>query len=133
MKNIYKLFLIFAVLTISPKDLYAATSPYFIDFTKVLNQSMAGKEAQNFLKNKFKKATERFAKQQESIKKEEQEVIGKKKIVTNEEYQKLVQDLRKKVGKLQQVYNISKQKKCSDAVFWENYNIGSQNHAKITT
>lgn len=102
MKNIYKLFLIFAVLTISPKDLYAATSPYFIDFTKVLNQSLAGKEAQNFLKNKFKKATERFAKQQESIKKEEQEVIGKKKIVTNEEYQKLVQDLRKKVGKLQQ-------------------------------
>ena len=35
-------------------------------------------------------------------------------------------------SKLQQVYNISKQKKCSDAVFWENYNIGSQNHAKIT-
>ena len=24
-------------------------------------------------------------------------------------------------------------KKCSDAVFWENYNIGSQNHAKITS
>jgi outer membrane protein len=102
MKKIYKLFLIFAVLALSSKNLYAETSPHFIDFTKVLNQSLAGKEAQDFLKNKFKKASEKFSKQQEDIKKKEQEVIGKKKIVTNEEYQKLVQDLRKKVGQLQQ-------------------------------
>ena len=58
MKNIYKLFLIFAVLTISPKDLYAATSPYFIDFTKVLNQSVAGKEAQNFFPQFYKSIKE---------------------------------------------------------------------------
>ena len=36
------------------------------------------------------------------------------------------------VGKLHnQVYNISKQKKC--CVFWENYNIGSPNPPKFTS
>jgi len=48
MKNIYKLFLIFAVLTVNSKNLYAESSPHFIDFTKVLNQSLAGKQAQDF-------------------------------------------------------------------------------------
>jgi outer membrane protein len=101
MKKLYKLIFI-AVLVLSfSNTLNAENQPHFIDFTKVLNESKAGKGAQDFLKNKFKKESVKFSKLEQSIRKEEQDVINKKKLVTNDEYLKLVKALRDKVGKLQ--------------------------------
>ncbi len=69
---------------------------------KVLNQSKAGKGAQEFLKKKLNEETKKFDKQQAALKKEETELIAKKKLITPEEYKKNINTLRQK--------NISHQK-----------------------
>ena len=78
-----------------------ADNTYFIDFSKVLNQSKAGADAQNKLKKKFESESKKFANEEESLKKQENELIAQKKALSNEEYQKKVDVLRKKVSKLQ--------------------------------
>ena len=110
MKNLIYLFLtVVFFLSINLKNLYADT-PHFIDFTKVLNQSSEGAEAQNFLKSKLNKSVKKFQKLETDLKKEEKDIINKKKLVTNEEYQKQVQALRTKASKLQK----DKQKEFND-------------------
>lgn len=110
MKNLIYLFLtVVFFLSINLKNLHADT-PHFIDFTKVLNQSSAGAEAQNFLKSKLNKSVKKFQKLETDLKKEEKDIINKKKLVTNEEYQKQVQALRAKASKLQK----DKQKEFND-------------------
>lgn len=74
---------------------------YFIDFSRVLNQSKAGSEAQNKLKKKFEDESKKFKNQEEDIRKQEQDLISQKKILSNEEYQKKITDLRKKVSDIQ--------------------------------
>ena len=78
-----------------------ADNVYFIDFSKVLNQSIAGSKAQNDLQNKFKKESEKFQKEEEELKKQEADIISQKKAISNEDYQKKVQELRNKVSSLQ--------------------------------
>ena len=69
---------------------------YFIDMKKILNQSKAGKSAQEYLKKKLSEETKKFDKEQASLKKEETELIGKKKLISAEEYKKNLTALRKK-------------------------------------
>jgi outer membrane protein len=82
------------------KILYADNT-YFIDFTKVLNQSKAGAEAQEKLKKKFDSENKKFVIEEQNIKNEEIELISQKKVLSNDEYQKKVENLRKKVAKIQ--------------------------------
>jgi|TARA_B110000438_G_C15800668_1_gene645008 outer membrane protein len=84
-----------------------ADIPYFIDFKKVLNESTAGKNAQTFLKNKLEKESKKFKETESNLRKEEQDLINKKKIISNEEFQKKVTQLREKVAKLQKDKNKS--------------------------
>lgn len=74
---------------------------HFIDFNKVLNKSKAGSQIQVKLKKKFESESNKFKLQEKNIKKEEADLILKKKILTKEEYQKKIEVLRKKVAKLQ--------------------------------
>ena len=74
---------------------------HFIDYTQVLNKSKAGAEVQDKLKKKIKSEFEKFKEQQTSLRKEENEIKKKKKILSKEEYQKLVIKLRKKVADLE--------------------------------
>ena len=62
--KIYKslLFLILIVF-VNSEILAEQTQPHFIDFKKVLNQSVAGKKAQDFLKNKLESDIKKFKKQ----------------------------------------------------------------------
>lgn len=78
-----------------------ADNTYFIDFSKVLNQSQAGAEAQNNLQSKFQKESDRFKKEEEKLRKEESDLVSQKKVISNEDYQKKVEDLRSKVKNLQ--------------------------------
>ena len=78
-----------------------ADNSYFIDFSKVLNQSAAGAKAQKELQDKFQKESEKFQKEEEELKKQEADIISQKKIISNEDYQKKVQELRNKVSSLQ--------------------------------
>ena len=74
---------------------------YFIDLVKVLNNSKAGAEVQSKLKKKFESESKKFSKQEDTLRKEESEIISKKTIITKDEYQKKVEILRKKVADLQ--------------------------------
>jgi Skp family chaperone for outer membrane proteins len=78
-----------------------ADNSYFIDFSKVLNNSNAGAKAQSDLKKKFTSESNKFGKQEADLKKTETEIISQKKTLTKEEYQKKVESLRVKVANLQ--------------------------------
>ena len=97
----FKFFLILLFLANITSKSYTAEI-YFIDMKKILNQSKAGKDAQDFLKKKLSDETKKFDKQLADIKKEETDLIAKKKLITPEEYKKNINALRKK--------NISHQK-----------------------
>ena len=68
-----------------------------LDLTFVLNQSKAGKGAQDFLKKSFNDNAKKFSAMEEKLKKEEIDLLGKKTILTKEEYSKKSDTLRKKV------------------------------------
>jgi len=95
-KKLLPIFFIFFV-----NNLYA-DNPYFIDFSKVLNQSQAGATAQEQLKKKFDSESKKFNKEEEAIKKKEVDLISQKKVLSNEDYQTKLESLRKEVALLQQ-------------------------------
>ena len=78
-----------------------ADSSHFIDFTKVLNTSKPGAEAQKKLKEKFSTGTKKFKKQEVDLRKEESDIISQKKVLSPKDYRGKVEALRKKVADLQ--------------------------------
>ena len=99
-----KILTIFFILFFVPKSLYA-DSLYFIDFKYILNESNAGKKAQNFLKSKLENGIKKLKDKELNIQEEEKKVIQQKKIVSAEEYKKKVTGLRNKVSALQKERN----------------------------
>ena len=65
--------------------------------TFVLNESKAGKGAQDFLKKSFKDSTQKYSDMEKALKKEEQDLLTKKTVLSKEEYVKKSDALRKKV------------------------------------
>ena len=74
---------------------------YFIDLKKILNESKAGKKAQDFLKKKYESENKKFEKEGTDIRKEETELISKKKLISPEEYKKNLNALRQKSANYQ--------------------------------
>jgi|TARA_B110000259_G_C14001533_1_gene396465 Skp family chaperone for outer membrane proteins len=99
-KNIKKLILVTTFFLFYSLNSFAENA-YFIDFTKVLNGSKSGAEAQKKLKIKFESESQKFNKIAANIKNEESEIISQKKTISSEEYQTKVKSLRKKVADLQ--------------------------------
>ena len=95
-----KIVIIFLSLILFSNIAYADNT-YFIDFTKVLNESKAGSEAQKKLKDKFETESKKFKLEEEKIRKEERDLISQKKVLSNEDYQKKLNDLRSKVALIQ--------------------------------
>ena len=96
-----KKFIICFLFLFSFNQFALADNTYFIDYTRVLNQSKAGADAQQKLKNKFESESKKFLKEEENLRKQESELISQKKALSNEDYQKKIDELRKKVAKLQ--------------------------------
>ena len=67
-----------------------ADVPYFLDFKFILNESIAGKKAQNFLKNKLDKGIKNLKNTEKKLLEEEKKIIQQKKILSNEEYKNKV-------------------------------------------
>ena len=101
MKNFLFIILIF-FLSISPSQ---ADNPFFIDFKYILNESKAGKKAQNSLKTKLENGLNRLKEQEKNIKEEEKKIIQQKKLITADEYKKKINGLRNKVSTLQKDRN----------------------------
>ena len=95
-----KIVFVLFLLTLSPKTINAQ-SPFFIDFKYILNESDAGKKAQNYLKSKLEKGLKNLKTKEVKIQEEEKKIIQQKKLITPEEYKKKVTELRKKVSSLQ--------------------------------
>jgi len=68
-----------------------------LDMKFVLNNSKAGKGAQDFLKESFNVNQNKFIALEKDLKKEENDLLVKKSILTKEEYAKKTDALRKKV------------------------------------
>ena len=73
----------------------------YVDFKYVLNESKAGKAAQDFLKKKLDNGINSLKNKENSIKEEEKKVIKQRKLISADEYKKKVNELRNKVSKLQ--------------------------------
>jgi len=104
MNLLKKISFILIVFIIFQNNLKADT-PYYLDFKFVLNESSAGKKAQDFLKNKLNKGIKKLQEQEKSIQAEEKEIIKQKKVISADEYKKKVTTLREKVSKLQNERN----------------------------
>ena len=76
---------------------FAEEKVVILDMTHVLNNSKAGKGAQDFLKKSYNDNMKKFADIENDLKKEESDLLGKKTILTKEEYSKKSDTLRKKV------------------------------------
>ena len=96
MRFIFKKIVIIFLSLIFCSNVSFADNTYFIDFTRVLNESKAGSEAQKKLKDKFESESKKFKSEEEKIRKEESDLISQKKVLSNEDYQKKINDLRSK-------------------------------------
>ena len=98
MKKI-KIFLFSFTLIFLINNLYA-DMPHYLDFKYILNNSVAGKKAQDNLQKKLKDGINSLNKKEKSLQEEEKKMIQQKKVISQEEYVKKVNDLRKKVSSL---------------------------------
>ena len=96
MKYIVKFFVV-TFLVLASTYTYAEQKIVYIDMKIVLNESKAGKEAQDFLQKSFKTNQKKFADLEKNLKKEENDLLSKKTILSKEDYQKKADGLRKKV------------------------------------
>jgi len=97
MKKLTKLFLINFFLLISITHSFAEQKLVVVDMKFILNQSKAGKEAQDFLKKSFTNNQKKFTDLEANLKKEESDLLSQKTVLTKQEYQKKADELRKKV------------------------------------
>ncbi len=104
MKFYKKISFIFIILIIFQTNL-SADVPYYLDFKYVLNQSDAGKKAQDHFKKKLDNGAKMLQKKEKALQEEEIKIIQQKKVISAEEYKKKVTDLRKKVQSLQKERN----------------------------
>ena len=100
MKNLFKIFLLIFIFFLTIKKKLFASDIYFIDYSKVMNQSIAGKKAQDYLKNLMKSSNKKFNDNAKKLKDEENKIIGQKNALSKEEYKKKADALRKKVFEL---------------------------------
>ena len=78
-----------------------ADIPYYLDFKYILNESAAGKKAQNSLKTKLDNGFKDLKKKEKLLQEEEKNIIDQKKLIKPEEYKSKVNSLRKSVTSLQ--------------------------------
>jgi len=76
---------------------FAEQKIVILDLTYVLNNSKAGKGAQDFLKKSFNDNLKKFGDMEKKLKKEENDLLSKKTVLTKEEYNKKSDALRKRV------------------------------------
>tara|TARA_A100000164_G_C21870995_1_gene755127 strand:+ start:947 stop:1459 length:513 start_codon:yes stop_codon:yes gene_type:complete len=106
--------LIFLVFFLNSQILFADSS-HFIDFKFILNESNAGKKAQDALKSQLQNGLKNLKEREKRIQEDEKKIIQQKKLISAEDYKKQVKELRSKVTSLQKernklLDNISKQR-----------------------
>ena len=96
MRNSVKIFLII-LFSLFSNNLFAEDKIVVLDLKYVLNESKAGKSAQDYLKKTYNDNMEKFKQIEEKLKKEEADLLSKKTHLSKEDYTKKSDTLRKKV------------------------------------
>ena len=104
MKKKVLIIFVFYLLTFLPNNLQAETVHY-LDLKYVLNQSLAGKKAQDTLKKRLENGISDLRNKEKELQNNEKKLIQQKKLISSEEYKKKVSELRKKVSSLQKQRN----------------------------
>ena len=97
MKNLIKIIFLSLILFFPLEKKLIASDIYFIDYSRVMNESTAGKKAQENLKNLLKNSNKKFEETAKKLKSEENKIISQKNALSKEEYKKKAEALRKKV------------------------------------
>ena len=100
MKNFIIIFLVLFTFLIPIENKLLASDVYFIDYSKIMNESTAGKKAQDYLKNLLTNSNKKFNDTAKKLKEEENKIISQKNALSKEEYKKKADALRKKVFEL---------------------------------
>tara|TARA_Y100001970_G_C14183193_1_gene831010 strand:- start:244 stop:771 length:528 start_codon:yes stop_codon:yes gene_type:complete len=100
MKNLIKIVLLILVFIFPLEKKLLASDIYFVDYSKVMNESTAGKKAQDYLKNLLKSSNKKFNDTAKKLKDEEKKIISQKNALSKDEYKKKADALRKKVFEL---------------------------------
>ena len=96
MKYLVKFFVVTFLLIVSTYA-FAEQKIVVLDMKYVLNNSTAGKGAQDYLKNSISDNQKKFAELEKDLKKEENDLLTRKTVLSKEEYTKKTDALRKKV------------------------------------
>ena len=94
MKKLLKI--IFIIFFISISKVYSEI--YFINLDKIVNQSEAGKLINKNISEKNKKNDLEFKKKRDELKKQEEELINQKNILSQEDFTKKLNTLKKDVN-----------------------------------
>ncbi len=133
--NFLKKISIIVILILTFQNNLYANIPYYLDFKYILNQSDAGKKAQNYLKKKLDNGIKKLKEKEKTIQAEEKKIIQQKKIISAEEYKKQVTALRNKVSSLQKERNtllesVAKQRAKAKSELLKNLNPIIQDYMK---
>ena len=99
MKHLVKFFVV-TLFLFTCTDVKSEEKIVYLDMNKILNESSAGQQGQEFLQNSLKKSDEKFSKSIEKLKKEDQDLLKKKNELDKEEYKKKSEALRAKMSKI---------------------------------
>jgi len=100
MKYLVKFFVVTLLLIVCTYA-HAEQTIAIIDMKFVLNNSKAGKGAQDYLQKTFKDNQKKFSDRENALKKEEGDLIAKQNILSKEDYKKKADKLRQEVMKYQ--------------------------------
>ena len=103
-KKIYLIFILFLTFI---NFANAQTNVAFIDMTYIMENSLAGKSLKKQLENLHKKNLSDFKTKEDSLKNKEKDLLAKKNILSDEEFQKKISQLRTDVKN----YNIERNDK----------------------
>jgi len=99
LKQFVKLFVItFLILGYTNSKISAETNLVYLDLKVIMNESAAGKKAQDYLAEQHKNNLASFKKTAEKLKKEEMDLIAKKQVMEKEKYKKEIEKLRAKAA-----------------------------------
>jgi len=103
--KVKSLLLIIFFIFISKISLSHEKTIVYIDLNRIMNNSIAGKSINSQLENNHKKNISKFKNIEEKLKKEEADIISQKNVVTKEEFEKKIIDLRDKANKFRKERN----------------------------
>ena len=88
MKDLFKIILFFSIFFLPLNNKLLASDIYFVDYSKVMNQSIAGKKAQDYLKKLVTNSNKKFNDTAKKLKEEENKIISQKTVLKKKKNKK---------------------------------------------